>query len=462
MSVTASLVQKVGCENVKISCEATDLGYVTARNWWAYASWGQSIAPAVNCLNELCNPNLATGRSDNFLGDWDWNGAANDAFLSNPSDALTSRDPREIDVAYKQCEDVTKTFSKTFYIGTAFMAPAERKHAWAIYAWCRRTDDIVDSPHAQLNPTVLDRDLEEWNRRLDLIWDHRSMDMFDLAMADTVRAYPTMDIQPYRDMIKGMIMDVPGHPEGKRRYETFEELYTYCYRVAGTVGMMMLPILGAAPEFTEEQAKKPAVALGIALQLTNILRDVGEDLKRGRIYLPQEDLRAFGITQKELLAGKVTDKYRNFVKFQIARARGYYKEAAKGIPMLAPDARFAVRASLDLYGRILDKIEENDYDNFNKRAFTTGLEKLSILPGSWMKSLQKPEKVQDSAVCNDPMCKDPLMKQVQLVSSPQNSTSWSEGSMSMAVAGFAAGAVVAFAVALRRRRPTGSEVALLG
>merc|ERR1719265_1812647 len=153
--------------------------------------------------------------------------------------------------------------------------------------------------------------------------------------------------------------------------------------------MMMLPILGIADGSTAEEAKAPATALGIALQLTNILRDVGEDLKRGRIYLPLDEIKQFGLTEEDLFAGKVTEKYKSFMKFQIARARDYYAKAARGIRTLSPDARFAVRASLDLYGRILDKIEDNGYDNFNKRAYTTGLEKLGILPGSWFKSMQK-------------------------------------------------------------------------
>merc|ERR1719409_961761 len=145
---------------------------------------------------------------------------------------------------------------------------------------------------------------------------------------------------------------------------------------------MTLPILGTADGYTQEEAKVPAEALGIALQLTNILRDVGEDLSYGRIYLPEDELESFGITEEDLFTRKVTEKYEKFMKFQIARARQWYEEAADGIPMLAPDARFAVQASLDLYSRILDKIEQNDYDNFNKRAFTTGFEKLGILPGS--------------------------------------------------------------------------------
>lgn len=273
---------------------------------------------------------------------------------------------------------------------------------------CRRTDDIVDSPRALLNKEVLSRDLKEWNQRLDRIWAGEPTDLFDLALADTVKVYPDMPIQPFRDMIEGMIMDVPGL--GQERYATFKDLYVYCYRVAGTVGLMTLPILSrnntlkntllasncklfllveTAEGYTAEQAAEPAVALGIALQLTNILRDVGEDLERGRIYLPLDEIAAFGLTEDDIARCEVTPKYIEFMKFQIQRARDYYALASKGVPMLAPDARFAVQASLDLYGRILDVIERNGYDNFKKRAYTTKLEKVSILPGSWLKANKK-------------------------------------------------------------------------
>lgn len=257
-----------------------------------------------------------------------------------------------------------------------------RKHVWAIYTWCRRTDDLVDSPRALMNLDTLEQDLDDWVVRTEKIWKNEPTDLFDYAMADTVVKYPSLSIEPYRDMIKGMVMDVPGM--GQDRYKTFEELYLYCYRVAGTVGIMTLPILGTAEGYTEAEAAKPAEALGIALQLTNILRDVGEDLERGRIYVPQDELARFGLTEDDLFACEVTPKYKEFMKFQIARARDYYSQAKKGIPMLAPGGRLAVQASLDLYSRILNKIELNNYDNFRKRAYTTKLEKLSIIPQSML------------------------------------------------------------------------------
>ena len=266
------------------------------------------------------------------------------------------------------------------------MDKGARKHVWAIYTWCRRTDDLVDSPRALMKSIeTLEADLESWTERTERIWSNKPIDLFDYAMADTVQNYPSLSIQPYKDMIKGMIMDVPGM--GQDRYKTFDELYLYCYRVAGTVGLMTLPILGVSDGYTEEQAAGPAEALGIALQLTNILRDVGEDLERGRIYLPQVELERFGLTEDDLFACEVTPQYVEFMKFQIARARDYYNRAKEGIPMLAPGGRFAVQASLDLYSRILNKIEQNNYDNFRKRAYTTKLEKLAILPQSFIAAL---------------------------------------------------------------------------
>mmetsp|Transcript_34074 Transcript_34074/g.49501 ORF Transcript_34074/g.49501 Transcript_34074/m.49501 type:complete len:425 (-) Transcript_34074:224-1498(-) len=287
-------------------------------------------------------------------------------------------------LSYRRCEYVTKLFSKTFYMGTSLMKPEARKHVWAIYAWCRRTDDIVDSPRALLDRNSLSKDLVAWEQRLTSIWQGQPVDLFDLAMAHTVETYPSLSRQPFQDMILGMVMDVPGL--GQERYETFDELYLYCYRVAGTVGLMTLPVLGTAPGYTMEQAAEPAIALGIGLQLTNILRDVGEDLERGRIYLPQDEIKAFGLTDEDLFACRVDNRYKEFMRFQIQRARDYYKVAEEGVRMLHPSARFAVQASLDLYSRILNVLERNDYDNFRKRAFTTKFEKLSILPNSFLKA----------------------------------------------------------------------------
>jgi len=245
-----------------------------------------------------------------------------------------------------------------------------------VYAWCRRTDDIVDKPRKET--LSLRSELAEWRRRLDDIWQGRAYDAIDLALVDTVRRYPDLSIAPFEDMIKGMVMDLD-----QNRFETFDELYLYCYRVAGTVGLMTMPIMGTAPSSSYEEALEPALALGVALQLTNILRDVGEDRVRQRIYIPQEDLRAFNVSEASLLKGIKDEKYVALLKFQIERARKWYQVAAEGIPMLAEDARLPVRASLDMYSTILDKIEANNYDNFNKRAYTSKFEKFLLVCKSW-------------------------------------------------------------------------------
>ena len=251
-------------------------------------------------------------------------------------------------------------------VARSLMSDAQPKAVWAIYVWCRRTDDIVDSPVAMLQGTArLTQEIEEWEGRLERIWEGIPTDTLDLALADTVVQYPDLPIAPFKDMVLGMLMDTPGHPLAKDRYETWDDLYEYCYRVAGTVGLMTLPIMGTAPGFTQDDAKKPAEALGIAFQITNILRDVGEDAVRGRIYLPREDMDRFGVTEKQIFDGRIDDNYRELIKFEIARAREYYSQALSGIPMLA-QARATVRSSLDMYSKILRRIEENEYDNFKK------------------------------------------------------------------------------------------------
>lgn len=301
-----------------------------------------------------------------------------DAMLQDAENNQESLALREqlVEEGYETCRMITEQYAKTFFFGTQFFSDEKKRAVWAVYAWCRRTDDIVDKPRKETGS--LRDELGQWRERLQDIWNGRAHDVIDLALVDTVKNYPALDIEPFDDMIKGMVMDLD-----QSRFETFDELYLYCYRVAGTVGLMMLPIMGTAPDSTYEEALKPALALGVALQLTNILRDVGEDRVRQRIYLPQEDLRRFNISEASLLKGIKDEKYVALIKFQIARAREWYALAADGIPTLSEDARLPVRASLDMYSSILSKIEANEYDNFNKRAYTAKWEKLLMLPSSY-------------------------------------------------------------------------------
>lgn len=291
-----------------------------------------------------------------------------------------------VDESYKLCRQLIAKYSATFYLSTLLLSEEKRPPIWAIYAWCRRTDELVDGPgSAMTTPETLDL----WEQQLESIFAGEPVENYDVALADTVRRFP-IDIQPFRDMIAGQQMDLY-----RSRYETFEDLYLYCYRVAGTVGLMSTSIMGldqtrnSAPWNCQQQPYMPTaeeIALGIAKQLTNILRDVGEDARRGRIYIPLEDLARFNYTEEDLFKGVIDDRWRSLMQFEIHRAREFYTKAERGISYLSPDARWPVWAALMHYSRILTIIEHNDYNVFTRRAYVPQWQKLLSLPGAWMRS----------------------------------------------------------------------------
>jgi phytoene synthase len=287
--------------------------------------------------------------------------------------------------AYERCRQETAQWAKTFYLGTLLMPPEKRRAIWAIYVWCRRTDEIMDSPQAQALPaaTLLAR-LDAWEERTRGMFEGRTTDDLDRVMVDTMERFPQPQ-QAYLDMIEGQRMDV-----NKHRYATFSELELYCYRVAGTVGLMSQAVMGLDPAYTSAPwSERPdpshaAIALGIANQLTNILRDVGEDRSRGRIYLPQDEMALFGYREADLLDGKMNDNWRALMAFQLRRAREWFARSEEGVRWLSGDARWPVWASLRLYRGILDVIERQGFDVFNRRAYVPTAEKLLDLPLSYV------------------------------------------------------------------------------
>jgi 15-cis-phytoene synthase len=290
------------------------------------------------------------------------------------------------DEAYEICRQITADYAKTFYLGTLLMPKEKSKAIWAIYAWCRLTDELVDGVKAKYTTKET---LAAWEHQLESVFAGHPVDDTDVALVDTIQRYP-MGIQPFRDMIAGQGMDLV-----RNRYQTFEELKLYCYRVAGTVGLMSNAVLGiggdanGVPWERDQPIYVPteeAIALGVAMQLTNILRDVGEDLQRDRIYLPIEDLHAFGYTEQDLIAGVIDERWKAMMKFQIKRAREYYKQAEAGIRYLIRDSRLPVWASLMMYQKILAEIEANNYDVFNKRAFVSKPKKTLYLPVAWLRA----------------------------------------------------------------------------
>ncbi|BAT86690.1 hypothetical protein VIGAN_04436600 [Vigna angularis var. angularis] len=237
--------------------------------------------------------------------------------------------------AYEMCRNICAEYAKTFYLGTLLMTEERQKAIWAIYVWCRRTDELVDGPNAAyMSSAVLDR----WEDRLHDIFNGHPYDMLDAALTDTLSKFP-LDIKPFRDMILGMRMDTR-----KARYNNFQELYLYCYYVAGTVGLMTVPIMGIAQESVVpvQSVYDAALYLGIGNQLTNILRDVGEDALRGRVYLPQDELAQFGLCDKDVFSRNVSERWRKFMKHQITRARFYFNRAEEGVSQLEKASRWPV------------------------------------------------------------------------------------------------------------------------
>jgi phytoene synthase len=280
--------------------------------------------------------------------------------------------------AYRACARVIREHSKSFYFSARLLPNGKRQGIMALYAFCRLSDDLVDRadrPAAQ-DPAQARRDaaqaLESWAAlNHTLRTDHD--DAVVAAWADT-RLRCSIPRQLADDLISGVRMDLTVD-----RYDTWDDLWVYCYRVASTVGLMSMYVTGA----DTLHAVPYAVQLGVALQLTNILRDVGEDARAGRVYLPREDMERFGYTQDMLDAGAVNKEFIALMQFEIGRAHALYEAAMPGIAMLPRDSRVAVGAAAALYRRILDKIGRADYDVFRHRAHLSLGEKLKALPEVW-------------------------------------------------------------------------------
>jgi len=291
----------------------------------------------------------------------------------------------QLDQAYEICRKETQQWAKTFYLGTLLLPQEKRKAIWAIYVWCRRTDEIMDSVEASTkSQDELSDNLDEWEENTKNVFKGNIKSEFDSVLLDTIEKYP-QSIQPYLDMIDGQRMDL-----NKFRYKDFDELKLYCYRVAGTVGLMTQNVMGidsaytSAPWSAKPDPSEAAIALGIANQLTNILRDVGEDRHRGRIYLPQADIEKFNYSEEELLQGKINNQWKALMNFQLKRAREWFQKSEDGIKWLSSDARWPVWTSLRLYRGILDSIERLDYDVFNNRAFVKNSVKAFEIPISFL------------------------------------------------------------------------------
>jgi 15-cis-phytoene synthase len=284
--------------------------------------------------------------------------------------------------AYSYCRVITRHYSKSFYFAAMFLPRAKRNSIYAIYALCRRVDDEVDEVLHSSDETAAQA-VEQWRQFLNTVYDPAPAEglatpgttaLILVAWRDLLERFPIDKNLPL-DLMRGVLMDTY-----KNRYESFADLYTYCYRVASTVGLMTSEIFG----YSDSAALKFAEKLGIAMQLTNILRDVREDARKGRIYLPLEDLQSFNLLPEDIMNCRFDSRFIRLMQFETARARGYYREADVGIGLLNRDSRFPVLYASRIYSKILDEIEKREFNVFSGRASTSAAQKILALPRVWL------------------------------------------------------------------------------
>jgi len=270
----------------------------------------------------------------------------------------------DLEQSYRHCREVARSRAKNFYYSFLLLPREQRDAMCAVYAFMRYCDDLSDEPGASREP------LERWRTALDHAlagrYDgHPTLPAFD----DTVKRY-RIPRQYFHEMIDGVSSDLE-----PRRIGVFSELYRYCYQVASVVGLTTIHIFG----FDSPSALPLAEKCGVAFQLTNILRDVREDAGRGRIYLPEEDLARFGVSAADLEAGRHTEEFTNLMRFEAARARAYYDESRPLLEMVSARSRPSLWALVEIYSRLLAKIEAANYDVLSRRIALTALEKSRIV-----------------------------------------------------------------------------------
>ena len=279
-----------------------------------------------------------------------------------------------------ECWDILRVHGKTFHLMARLLGPARGSDIAALYGFARVADDLVDVPTFGVGPAQVRKQLEDMLAELRRAAAGDAVSPRFAALGDTVRRHG-LPFEPFDDLVAGLLMDLEG-----ARYRTFEDLALYCYRVAGTVGLMITPVAGFR---AGTPALEHAKTLGTAMQLTNILRDVGEDLTIGRVYLPDEDLERFGLSRADLEARRVDDRFRALMEFEIRRARVLYDDGMRLIPLLS-DARgrIAFQFAVDAYSGILEKIRANGHDVFGTRASLSFAEKLAVVPAAAWRALR--------------------------------------------------------------------------
>ncbi len=273
----------------------------------------------------------------------------------------------DLEASYEHCRRVSKTRARNFYYSFVLLPREQRNAICAIYAFMRQCDDLSDDPAPGVSPA---ESIESWRRETEEAFNGRfGASPVWPAFHDTVQRYK-IPHEYFHDMIAGMLSDLE-----PRRIETFDELYRYCYQVASVVGLTVIHIFG----FKGADALPLAEKCGVAFQLTNILRDVREDAGRDRIYLPAEDLRRFHVDARDLAEGKRTDEFVALMEFEAQKARAYYKESTPLIDMVDPHSRSSLWALIEIYSRLLRRIEQTNYDVLSHRVELKAREKITII-----------------------------------------------------------------------------------
>lgn len=281
----------------------------------------------------------------------------------------------ELDAAYAHCERVTKKEARNFFYAFRTLPHHKRRSIYAAYAFGRACDDASDEDIPVAEKQTL---LEGIRQQLRAGEAGDASGPVMLALVDSAKAFAI----PYKylhEVVDGVEMDLT-----KTRYANFKELREYCYKVASVIGLISVEIFEHEdnPKVTEY-----SIDLGLAMQLTNIMRDVREDAERGRIYLPQDEIKRFGYSEEELLAGTMNEAFKKLMAFQAQRAHDYFESGLKLLPLLARDARACPAVLGGVYRRLLDRIEDSNFDVFERRIGLSKTEKIMIMLKLWARNL---------------------------------------------------------------------------
>jgi len=273
----------------------------------------------------------------------------------------------------ESAKEISKKSKSSFYYAFNLLPEDKRDAMNTVYAFCRKTDDIVDE---NSDSTDLKYEkLRKWRIEFEKSFSGHSEFALLNKLGTTISNF-NIPLDPFFELIKGMEMDLQ-----KDRYKSFDDLQLYCYRVASTVGLMCIEIFG----YKHPSTKQFAVDLGIALQMTNILRDIGKDAKNGRIYLPQEDLIRFNYSEQEIMSLVYNDNFRDLMIYESSRAKQYFNSATANLDLDDKKTMFAARAMQHIYYKMLENIIAADYDVFNNEIKVSKFEKVGIALGVWAK-----------------------------------------------------------------------------